>query len=101
MDFIDCISTSIPRARSSDPATSHRAAARSRGFSVTHSSRIVQALKDHGRMSAVGISGMSGLTVVQVDRRCIELQRAGLIRLVCDPAGKPLVWSGCRVWEAV
>jgi predicted ArsR family transcriptional regulator len=70
-------------------------------FANSHGNRIVEALKEHGRMSPVGIGGMAGLTVVQVDRRLVELQRAGRVQVVTDEAGNPVVWSGCRVWEAV
>jgi hypothetical protein len=89
----------MPRARRSDPSTSHAAAAMSVRFADSHGSRIVEALKEHGRMSPVGIGGMTGLTVVQVDRRVVELERAGRIRQVMEE-GKPVVWNGCRVWEA-
>jgi Transcriptional regulators len=90
-----------PRARRSDPSTSHHAAAMSARFANSHGNRIVEALKVHGRMSPVGIGGMAGLTVVQVDRRLVELQRAGRVQVVKDETGNPVVWSGCRVWEAV
>jgi len=90
-----------PRARSTDPHTSHVAAMRARNFADTHANRIVEALKEHGRMSPVGIGGMTGLTVVQVDRRLVELQRAGRVQVVTDETGNPVVWSGCRVWEKV
>lgn len=90
----------MPRARRSDPSTSHVAAAMSVRFADSHGNRIVEALKEHGRMSPVGIGGMTGLTVVQVDRRVVELERAGRIRLVLSEGGWPVVWNGCRVWEA-
>jgi hypothetical protein len=99
MDFIEILS--VPRVRRRDPATSHKAAAMSVRFADSHGNRIVEALKEHGRMSPVGIGGMTGLTVVQVDRRVIELERAGRIRQVKDDAGNPVVWNLCRVWEAV
>jgi len=90
---------SMPRARRSDPSTSHHAAAMSARFANSHGNRIVEALKEHGRMSAQGIAGMSGLSIEQVDRRTIELQRKGLIAVV-QLDGCDLVWSGYRVWEA-
>ena len=90
----------MPRARRSDPSTSHAAAAMSVRFAESHGSRIVEALKEHGRMSPVGIGGMTGLTLVQVDRRIVELERAGRIRQVLDDAGNAVVWNACRVWEA-
>lgn len=91
----------MPRARRSDPSTSHRAAEAAVRFADTHGARIVAALREHGRMSPVGIGGMTGLTVVQVDRRLVELERAGRISQVKDEGGKPVVWNGCRVWEAI
>lgn len=91
----------MPRARRSDPSTSHRAAEAAVRFADTHGARIVAALREHGRMSPVGIGGMTDLTVVQVDRRVVELQREGRIRQVMDDAGNAVVWNGCRVWEAV
>jgi len=89
-----------PRARSTDPHTSHVAAMRARNFADTHANRIVEALKEHGRMSAQGIAGMTGLSVEQVDRRTVELQRKGLIAVV-QLDGRDLVWSGYRVWGSV
>ena len=91
----------LPRARRSDPSTSHTAAAMSVRFADSHGNRIVEALREHGRMSPVGIGGATGLTVVQIDRRCCELERAGRIRQVKDAMGNPVVWNLCRVWEAI
>jgi hypothetical protein len=50
-------------------------------------------------MSAQGIAGMTGLTVVQVDRRLPDLARAGLAAVVMKD-GLPLVCGNCRVWSA-
>ena len=46
------------------------------------------------------IAEMTGLTVVQIDRRTIELQRKGLIR-VRQYRGADEIRHGMRVWEAV
>jgi hypothetical protein len=89
-----------PRARATDPSTSHAAAKRSMRFSASHAGRIHLALIEHGNMSAVGIAGMTGLTVVQVDRRLPDLARSGLAAVVVKD-GAPLVWGNCRVWSAV
>lgn len=89
-----------PRARNSDPHTSHVAAARSKNFASSHSGRILSALKDYGSMTAQGIAGMTGLEVVQIARRCTEMQRAELIEVV-QQDGADLVWDGFRVWAAL
>lgn len=92
----------VPRARNSDPVTSHRAAARSVHFAGSHASRILHALRNgfHDGLCAEEIGEFTGLTVVQVDRRTIELQRAGLIR-VRQINGVDQIVHGMRVWEAV
>ncbi|WP_395055210.1 hypothetical protein [Polaromonas sp.] len=96
------LSLSLPetRARRLDPQTSKAAATASVEFSAGHKARILAALKQHGPRSAHELSLLIGLTIVQVDRRTVELQRAGSIRvLVID--GAEVVRHGCRVWEAV
>lgn len=91
-----------PRARNTDPATSHIAAERAKRFADSHAGRILEALR-HGfsdGMCAEEIGEITGLTVVQVDRRTIELQRKGLIR-VRQVGGQDEIRWGMRVWEAV
>ena len=88
-----------PRARQSDPSTSHAAAARSAKFAESHAARILLALQ-YGALNAEEIGSSAGLTVVQVDRRTIELQRQGKIR-VQQRLGVDVVRNGMRVWEAV
>ena len=80
------------RARRTDPETSHKAAARASQFATSHAGRILLALQQHGPRSAHGLSLVIGLSVVQIDRRTIELQRLRLIA----PTGA--VEAGCRVW---
>ncbi len=92
----------LTRARATDPLTSHIAAAGSVRFADSHAARILHVLK-HGfsdGMCAEEIGEMCGLTVVQVDRRTIELQRKGLIRVV-QRNGADLMAHGMRVWEAI
>lgn len=97
-------------ARATDPLTSHAAAARSRVFAKTHRDRIFDALRtssttydqghcDHWGVTAKEIAAMTGLTVVQIDRRLPELERDGLVTVSGDENGKDLVVDGCRVWE--
>ena len=87
------------RARNSDPITSHAAARNAERFAESHTGRILAALKE-GPRSAHGIAAMTGLTVVQVDRRLPELQRAGLAEVMSDGLFIVIV-GGCRVWRAV
>lgn len=92
----------VPRARHTDPLTSQGAALRAEQFADSHAARIlhvIQTLNVDG-MCAAEIGEACGLTVVQVDRRTIELQRKGLIRVV-QRDGKDVTAHGMRVWEAV
>ena len=89
------------RARVTDPSTSHMAAKRAERFADSHAGRILEALrKASAGFTAAEIGVITALTVVQVDRRTIELQRKGLIR-VRQHHGKDMVCDGMRVWEAV
>lgn len=90
------------RARTTDPVSSHIAAAGSVQFADSHAARILHVLKNgfSDGMCAQEIGEASGLTVVQVDRRTIELQRKGLIRVV-QRDGADVLAHGMRVWEAV
>ena len=72
------------RARRTDPATSHRAAAQSVRFAGSHAGRILACLKTHGRRDTHQLSLITGLTIVQIDRRKKEMEEAGLIRTVDD-----------------
>lgn len=87
------------RARLRDPITSKTAAIESAAFARTHSERILVALED-GTKTAKEISRITGLTVVQIDRRLPELQRAGKVRIV-QIDGSDLVREGFRVWGLV
>ncbi len=89
-----------PYARLTDPATSHAAAARAKRFSATHAQRILAAIKHMPRSTPEYYSQMTGLTVVQIDRRLVEMERAGLIRVV-QQDGVPVTYRGFRVWEPV
>lgn len=96
--FLDNIK-STRRARKSDPATSKAAARNAVMFAETHAGRILAALNE-GPRSAHGISAMTGLSVVQVDRRLPELARAGKAQ-VLKAGGADVVVGGYRVWVAV
>jgi hypothetical protein len=86
-------------ARNTDPVTSHMAADRSKSFAPTHCSQIMAVLLQDVA-TAARISELTGLTVVQIDRRLPELERRGFARPV-EVFGHPLIVGGYRVWEAV
>ena len=87
------------RARLRDPITSKTAAIESAAFSMSHNQRILAALED-GTKTAAEISRATGLTVVQIDRRLPELQRADKVRVI-EIDGSALVREGYRVWGLV
>lgn len=91
----------IPSFRATDPLSSFFAAQRAEAFKQSHAERILSSLKQHGQASAHELQLLTGLTIVQIDRRLIEMQRAGLIELVLAADGAPLLACGCRVWKAV
>lgn len=88
----------VRRARRTDPSTSKVAAQNAKHFAGSHKERIIAALKE-GPRTAFGLSQMTGLTVVQIDRRAIELERAGLIGYVMDERGNEWTVGGYRVWK--
>lgn len=72
---------SIPLARTTDPHTSHRAAAQAKGVRHAHALAIFETLAYHARpMAAEEIARhVHGVNAVQIARRFAELERAGLI----------------------
>lgn len=87
----------FPRARASDPYTSHLAATNASAFAGTHSERILKALDSITTGTAHEIAQACGLTVVQIDRRLCELARIEKVRFLTMD-GKPLIRDGFRVW---
>lgn len=96
--FLDDIQPA--RARKTDPSTSHEAASKAQRFASGHKARILEALKE-GPRSAHGLAAMTGLTVVQVDRRLPELRSAGLAEPMKHDDGADVVVGGFRVWRAL
>lgn len=90
----------MPRARASDPVTSQRAAALAERFAGSHRERILQALQEEGPAAPPKLEKLTGLTIVQIDRRLIEMQRDKLIRVV-QAGGTDLIVGGYRCWEAI
>jgi len=95
----------LARARLSDPVTSVTAAAGATKFLKTHQDRIlfsILCLQAVGTPpTAKAIARHTGLTVVQIDRRLPELQRAGKATVLQDSDGAPCVHDGFRVWRAM
>lgn len=89
------------RSRSTDPATSAAAAKHAANFANSHAGRILAALQQHGAHTAHELQALTGLTVVQIDRRTCELERDGRIRVAKLNDGADMVREGFRVWEAV
>lgn len=85
----------LPRARATDPSTSHAAAAEAQCFAHTHAGRILSVLRHEGSGTAEWIAKYTGLTVVQIDRRLPEMAREGLIRTT------GATHNGYRAWEAI
>lgn len=85
-------------ARSSDPVTSHQAAAKAGGLATRHQRQILAALLD-GPAGASGIAARCGLLSHQVNKRIAELARDGRIvqtgRVVTSSSGR-----GEREWKA-
>ena len=88
-------------ARRTDPATSHKAAAKAVKFAASQSDRILAALRLHGPMSPKQMFDFTGLSVVQIDRRRKELKDAGRISLLTGPDGELVERDGSDVWVAV
>lgn len=93
------MTAAIHLVRAHDPLASIRAAERSVRFSEGHCRLILDAL-ERRPATAHELQSSTGLTVVQIDRRLPELQRAGKARVV-QVAGEDLTRGGARVWEAV
>lgn len=70
----------LVRARSTDPETSHLAAAAARELARQHSTLILMCLNRHGPLGKDGISRHTGIDGVAVCRRLPELERDGLAR---------------------
>jgi len=68
-------------ARTSDPATSHAAAAAARELQSQHHSEILAALQRFGPLGASGIASRCCLDAHQVGKRLHELEKAGRIAL--------------------
>ena len=71
----------FPRARSTDPSTSHNAADQVDELALRHYKKILDCLRRCGALGKDGIALHSGLEGNQVARRMSELHRLGLVEL--------------------
>jgi predicted ArsR family transcriptional regulator len=68
-----------PRARRTDPATSHKAAAEAKAVQANHHGNIIAVLSRFGPQGVDGIAARCGLTGHQVGKRMVELERLGSV----------------------
>jgi hypothetical protein len=80
-----------PRARRTDPSTSHAAAKRVEGVVAQHYALILSAL-EQGTGNIYEIGARCGLTHVQAARRLPEMDSLGLAHPTDERR------EGCRVW---
>lgn len=69
-----------PRARSTDPHTSHAAASSAKELQARHHVLILECLRRYGPLGKDGIAARTRLDGVQTCRRLTELARTGQIR---------------------
>lgn len=91
-----------PRARRTDPSTSHAAANRAAAFVGDHETRIVAAIKAAGERGACSkeIARSTGLTHVQCDRRLSGMGERELIERKYENGGL-VRREGCACWVAI
>lgn len=97
-DLFEGVPLLAPRARSTDPTTSHTAARSMRTSAAEHRKRILGVLNDHGDLTPEQIGDRCGLGSVQVCRRMAELERLGK----AEPTGerrRNRNGSPARVWR--
>jgi predicted ArsR family transcriptional regulator len=92
LDFEAPTVVAPPLARSTDPGTSHAAAASAKELQGQHHRLIVACLEQHGPLGKDGIAARTRLDGVQTCRRLTELARLGLIewtgKTVSSTAGR-------------
>ena len=86
-----CLVLPLPRARKTDPATSHAAANKAAHIAPSQRNIIADALREPGTVKDV--AERTGLTQYAVSKRLPELQRMGLI------VATGVEREGCREWR--
>lgn len=83
----------VPRARNTDPSTSHAAAGGIGTNGALHLAElVVAALQEHGPMTTHEIAELTGQTVVTISPRIKPLREAGLVAATGDRRDKRSVW---------
>lgn len=88
-----------PRARYSDPSTSHDAAASMRRAASAQCATVLSALRELGKAGAEQIATAAGMTAYAARKRLPELQDAGLVQ----PTGelrRTSTGRSERIWAA-
>ncbi len=88
-----------PRARKSDPTTSHASARNVERFFASHAGRILIALQDRGPSTVDELSATCGLQSQQINKRLPELERIRLARPT-DKTRPSKSGMQERIWEA-
>ena len=89
-----------PRARNTDPDTSHQAAESMADEAESQRRRILACLRYYGAMTADALDEVLELRLTSAGRRLPELEEADLVTLT---GGKALTRSGrqARLWRAI
>lgn len=89
-----------PRARRTDPFTSHIAAGKAERFAGSHAARLLAELLAHGPGTVDELAARVGLQSQQVNKRLPELEREGRIRAT-DRTRLSKAGVQERIWEAL
>jgi predicted ArsR family transcriptional regulator len=87
-------------ARTSDPATSHEAAASVKSFAGEHHAALLRVLAPDVPLGAEQLARMAGMDAYQARKRLPELERAGLAK-VADGTRKTASGRSERLWLLV
>lgn len=88
-----------PRARHSDPSTSHGAAIRAKQLQAAHVALILGALQMYGPMNVDRIAAVVKLNGHQVGKRVGELEKARAIEVVPGVTAQSDAGRAQRVWR--
>ena len=87
------------RARRTDPATSHEAAAMAVQFAPGHQELVLRALREHGQLGAEQIANIIGMQAYAVRKRLPELQDLHLVEPAGDLTRRTATGRRERVWR--
>ena len=90
----------VPRARRTDPNTSHEAAVTMRETAASPRSKILAFLKEHGGATGDGLDEALGWKHATANRRLPELRELGLVTMT-DEMGVTRSGRRARIWRLV